>query len=141
MSPNKSERTDPAYLRERGKREIRQQKRRKLSFSFIKLITTQGQTFEEWQELEILSTLNLRIKFLNQFSVQEALQKGYIKQYSKVEFPPNSGFTQPKHIIDVTWVVLHITNTSKEVVVGYINDDIFFIVFLDKEHQFWLTKK
>jgi hypothetical protein len=61
----------------------------------------------------------------------------YIKQYTKVNFPPSSGFNEPKHIVGVTWAVMHITNTSKEVVVGYIEDDVFYIVFLDKNHEFW----
>jgi hypothetical protein len=70
----------------------------------------------------------------------EVRQNKYIKEYSKVDFPPNSEFKKPTHIGEVTWAVMHITANSKEVVVGYIDeDDVFYIIFLDKEHKFWPT--
>ena len=135
--PKKVLRRDPAYLREQGKREIQEKKHRKISFSLSMHVPTQGQSFEEWEQLGLLASLNIRMKFVGQHSVQEALQKKYLKQYTKVDFPPESEFVAPKHIINVTWTVMHITNTSKEVVAGYIEDDIFYIVFLDKDHLFW----
>jgi hypothetical protein len=130
-------RKDPAYLREQGKREIQEKKRRKISFSVTMHIPDQGQTFEEWEEAGLAAPLFERMKFVGQFSVQEALQNQYIKQYTKVDFPPESGFLQPRHITGVTWAVMHVANHSKEVVAGYIEDNIFFVVFLDREHQFW----
>lgn len=57
-----------------------------------------------------------------------------------MDFPPNSAFTPPKHITGVTWAVIHITPKSKEVVVGFIEDDVFYVIFLDKEHKFWPVK-
>jgi hypothetical protein len=138
---NERERKDPAYLREQGNRELQGKKRRNVSFSVTMHIPAQGQTFEEWEETGLAAALFERMKFVGQYSVQEALQQQYIKQYTKVEFPPESGFTQPKHITGVTWAVMHITNNSKEVVAGYLEDDIFFVVFLDQEHEFWPSAK
>lgn len=140
MSPKK-ERRDPAYIREQGRREAHIKKARNISFSFTKLITTQGQKIEEWNNLGLLGNLILRMKFVGQHSTVVAIQNEFIKQYTKVNFPPNSKFKQPNHIADVTWAVMHITGTSKEVVVGYIEDDVFYIVFLDKDHEFWLCSK
>lgn len=133
----KKQRRDPAYIREQGKRDAKKNEKRNISFSLTKLIITQGETIEQWDELGLLPELFLRFKYLGQFSVQKAIQEGFITQYNKVSFPLNSGFTMPKHIIDVIWTVMHLRNKSKEVVVGYIEDDIFFVVFLDKEHNFW----
>jgi len=135
------ERNDPAYLREQGNRELQEKKRRKVSFSVTTHIRDQGQTFEEWEEAGLAAALFERMKFVGQYTVLEALQNQYIKQYTKVDFPPDSGFTQPRHITGVTWAVMHITNSSKEVVAGYIEEDIFFVVFLDREHQFWPSVK
>ncbi len=136
MSPKK-ERKDPAYIREQGARSAKGVKKRNLTFSFIKQIPTQGQTIEEWDKLGLLQKLFLRMKYIGQFSVHAAINDGCIKQYSKVDFPPDSGFKAPKHIHNVTWAVMHVTNKSKEVVAGYIEDDVFYIVFLDKDHEFW----
>jgi hypothetical protein len=87
-----------------------------------------------------LSKLIIRIKHLNGLLTQDALKDPGVKQYTKVGFPPNSKFTPPIHVTVATWVVAHVTPKSKEVIVGYIEDDIFYIVFLDKEHDFWPTK-
>ncbi|MFD1257785.1 hypothetical protein ACFQ3S_13335 [Mucilaginibacter terrae] len=140
--PPKHERKDPAYLREQGNREAQSKKVRKITFSFINLIiNTEGQTLEEWQELGLLAEMNKRLQFVGQFSSQEAIQKQFLKPYTKVSFPPDSEFTQPKHITGVNWTVMHITGKSKQVVVGYLDDDVFHIVFLDKDHKFWPTSK
>ena len=141
MRPKKKERKDPAYIREQGHLEARGVKSRRITFSFTKQIPTQGQTIEEWDKLGLLGNLTHRMKYVGQFSTQEAIQDGCIKQYTQVDFPLGSGFTHPKHIIDVTWAVMHITKTSFEVVAGFLEDDVFYIVFLDKDHKFWPTSR
>jgi len=141
MSRNKKERADPAYLREQGKRQAEKAKGKRVAFSMTKHVVGEGQTVEEWQQLGLLSVLFTRVRFVGQFSVQEAVQNQYIKRYTKVTFPPESEFKEPKHIQGVTWAVMHLTDKSKEVVAGYIEEDVFHIVFLDKEHKFWPTKK
>jgi hypothetical protein len=135
---SKKERKDPAYLREQGKRQAKAVKQRKITFCLSKHITNQGQTIEDWDESELLVLLFNRLKFIGQYTSLEVRQNKYIKEYTKVDFPPNSEFKKPTHIGEVTWAVMHITTNSKEVVVGYIDeDDIFYIIFLDKEHKFW----
>ena len=111
-----------------------------ITFSLSKHITAEGQSIEEWNELGLLGQLNLRMKYVGQHPTLYVRQNQLIKEYHKVEFPPNSGFTHPKHVGDVTWAVMHLTPTSKEVVAGYIEDDVFYIIFLDKDHQFWPSK-
>src|SRR5258706_701585 len=96
--PKKEERKDPAYLREQGNRQIQGAKRRKISFGFSMHIPNQGQTFKQWEELGLLAILHDMMRFVGQYSVQEALQNQYLKQYTKVDFPPDSKFIQPKHI-------------------------------------------
>lgn len=136
---SKKERKDPAYLREQGKRKERGLKQRKITFNLSQHIDNQGQKIEHWQESGLLVLLFNRLKFIGQYTALEARQKQYIKEYTKVEFPPNSKFKQPTHIVGVVWAVMHITQNSKEVVVGFIEEDIFYIIFLDKEHEFWPT--
>ncbi|GHN02558.1 hypothetical protein WSM22_40470 [Cytophagales bacterium WSM2-2] len=137
----KKERVDPAYLREQGKREAEKTRGKKVVFSMTHHVVAEGQSVEQWQELGLLDDLFIRMKFVGQHSVQEALHKQYIKQYTKVDFPPNSEFKVPLHIQGVTWAVMHLTDKSKEVVAGYVDDHVFHIVFLDKDHKFWPTQK
>lgn len=129
----------PAYQREQGTRSAKEKKGRTITFSLKEVLphVEPGQTSKEWEEEGLLSLLYERMRFVSQFSCQEALQNGCIKRYTKVGYPPNSEFKQPKHINADIWAVMHITQNSKEVVAGYIEDDVFFIIFLDKEHKFW----
>ena len=46
---------------------------------------------------------------------------------------------EPKHVTPDNWAVIHIKPNSKEVVAGFLENDVFYIVFLDKEHDFWDT--
>jgi hypothetical protein len=138
--PKKEKKKLPAYLREQGNRGVVGNRQRNISFSFSKHIKAEGQSIEEWEELGLLRPLLIRIKNLGQHSTLTVRQNDWIKEYHKVSFPPDSGFSEPKHVIGVTWAVMHITDTSKEVVAGFIEDDVFYIIFLDKDHIFWPGK-
>lgn len=138
--PKKNQKKLPAYLREQGNRGAVGDKQRNITFSFSKHIKAEGQSIDEWADLGLLEPLIIRIKNLGHHTALTVRQNMWIKEYHKVEFPPNSGFIKPKHVIGVTWAVMHVTDTSKEVVVGYIEDDVFYIVFLDKDHVFWSSK-
>lgn len=139
MSSKNNGRRDPAYIREQGNRGKVEEKKRFIMFSLSKHIQGEGQTIEEWDDLGLLKALNLRMKYIGQHTVHDVKQKKYIKEYHKVAFPDHSKFTHPKHIANVTWAVMHLTDKSKEVVAGYIENDVFYIVFLDMNHDFWPT--
>ena len=140
MAAKRNERRDPAYLREQGNRSKNIQRSRLITFSLSKHIKGEGQSIEEWGDLGLLKALNLRMKYLGQLNIHEVKQAKYIKEYHKVSFPENSEFSEPKHVQNGTWAVMHLTDNSKEVVVGYIEEDVFQIVFLDKDHKFWPSK-
>lgn len=125
------------YKRERGNRRAKGSKGRVISFSWVKLDVRQGQTIEDWEENGLLSQLCIMMRQIGQFEAPQVLSDQMIKQYTQVGFPPNSEFEEPKHVSPSSWAVFHIKPSSKEVVVGYLELDVFYIVFLDKEHKFW----
>lgn len=131
-----------SFERSQGNRGKVPPKERFLSVCLKKHIKGEGQTFEEWDTLGLAGPLLDRIKHVSQLTVFEAKFQQHVKEYHKVAFPPESKFTHPKHISeDVTWAVMHLTPQSKAVVVGYIEDDIFYLIFLDKDHLFWPVAK
>lgn len=71
----------------------------------------------------------------------EVTRQQIIKEYPKGVFPQNSDFTEPKHITPpvTSWCSMHIQ--GKECIIGYFDDNVFYIVFLDKDHRFWITGK
>lgn len=126
--------------RKRGHRFAVEPKKGIISFCFSKIDKTQGQTIEEWEELGLLSTFIVKTQQISNMEYQQALAQQLIKQYTKVGFPENSEFIEPKHVTPTYWAVIHLTQNSKEVVVGYLDENnVFFIIFFDKEHKFWPT--
>lgn len=108
--------------------------------SFKDFDRNQGQSFEEWEEDKLLSLAINRLREVCQLTVAQATNQQIIKPYTKVDFPPNSDFEHPKHIpLGITWCSMHIQ--GKECVIGYFEENIFYLVFLDKDHQFWKTEK
>ena len=58
------------------------------------------------------------------------------------EFPANSQFKIPKHIIgEVEWGTIQRIGGQKPRLAGYIIGSVFYPVFLDKDHLFFVSKK
>jgi hypothetical protein len=135
MAKGKARQKD--YTRKRGHKDAIGLRIKSITFSWTKLVLTQGQSVNEWEADGLLADFCTRMRQIGQFNKVEALAQQYIKQYTQVGFPPDSKFQEPKHVSPTYWAVIHIKPNSKEVVSGYVEDDIFYIVFLDKEHHFW----
>lgn len=100
----------------------------------------QGEDFDTWQEDGLLSLALNKLREICNLTKLEATTKQIIKEYPKGVFPPKSEFNHPKHIPqNIAWCTIHIQ--GKECVIGYFEDNIFSIVFLDKDHRFWITVK
>jgi len=74
-----------------------------------------------------------RLRQISLFSITKAQQMNILTIYG--DFPVNSEFKHPNHIPpDVKWAVISIK--GKERIAGYLEDNVFHIVFLDKDHKF-----
>lgn len=135
------ERNASSYKREVKKLDTKQGRKEPLIvLSFRDFDRNQGQSFEEWEHEQLLALAVSKLREVCQLTVGQAIAQQIIKSYTKVGFPPETGFIQPKHILpDIVWCSMHIQ--GKECVIGYFEDNIFQIVFLDKNHEFWKTKK
>jgi hypothetical protein len=109
-----------------------------LVFSFKHFDRTQGQNFEDWESNQLLS------KMLNEFHgyclrphFAECLGSKFTV-YGK--FPGVSKFKHPKQVPpDADWTRIHIQ--GEPCVIGHMFQNIFYVVFLDREHQFWPSAK
>ncbi len=130
MSKNKRKRKNLPYRSGEPKKLI--------VFSLKDFDINQGQTFKEWEKKEILSKLMTRLREVSSFSIIEAQQNRTLTIYG--DFPKKTDFTHPKHVPHgVKWAVISIQ--GKERIAGYIEENIFYVVFLDKDHRFWITAK
>lgn len=110
---------------------------RKFTVSFKDLDKRQGQTFEDWNEEGLLvNMLNTLLEYCKK-TMQECKGEKF-KAYGS--FPPRTNFKHPAYIPqDVNWASLHLN--SRACLGGYIYENVFNVVFLDKNHEFWICEK
>jgi hypothetical protein len=110
---------------------------KKLLFSLRDFDQTQGQTFSQWEKESLLGLMLERLRQYGQKTRMEA-EKAGLTVYGS--FPINSEFKHPKYVTeDAEWASMRIK--GKERVAGHVIGNVFYIVFLDMEHQFWCTEK
>jgi len=136
-------RNSKTFLRQRKNLSIKNQgqvKKEILVFGFSNIDRSQGQKFVDWEEFKLLSKALERIAGLSSMTLEQAVTEQIIKIYGK-GMPPKSGFTFPKHIPeDIEWASIRIQ--GQERIIGFIEKGyIFQVVFMDKEHQFYPSKK
>ena len=133
--------------RSEGTREERKvlKDRELLTFSFKYLDQTQPkkdpQSIRLWENKSLLGPLIERMKELSVLTRDEALNQQQIKLYG--DFPGNgkTEFQHPTHVEqNVPWSVIEGIG-GKPRVAGFIAESTFYVVFLDSEHRFWISKK
>jgi hypothetical protein len=136
---------DSRFERSRNTREEKKVKEDlpKLIFSFkdfdIKQVPP-GQNYDNWQEDKLLAYMLQKFGHICTLNIVEAQQQKVLKLYG--DFPTKTDFKAPQHITDdVNWAVIMDIKGQKGRVAGHIIDNIFYVVFLDKEHRFYITEK
>lgn len=113
-----------------------------ISFSFEYFLYGEnyGQSFKEWENEKILSDLNEKLKSFSSKTYNELIQDKALEIFNF--FPIDSKFDKPiflKGNTSIRWARLKITGLRR--LIGFFFNDevcknIFYIVFLDKNHEF-----
>lgn len=107
-------------------------------FSLRQFDSTQGETFKFWQDNLILADLVNVLKGYSCSTLKSQVDKNKFTIYG--DFPPadKTEFHHPKHVPeDARWARIHIT--GKHILAGHIVGNLFYIVFLDFHHKFWIS--
>jgi hypothetical protein len=116
-----------------GKSALKSNGNRKLLFSFKDFDSNQGQSFIEWEKEKLLADLMIKMYEYSNRTIQTAFD-GRFKIYGN--FPKKTRFKYPPHVTsDANWASMHIK--GQPCIAGHIVENIFYIVFLDKEHHFY----
>lgn len=99
----------------------------------------QGQNYAEWQAQNLLASLMDKCGQICNCNRIEAENQGFIKVYR--EFPKKSEFENPFPDVDLNWAVIMKIGGQKPRAVGYVDGNVFYVVFLDAEHQFYPSSK
>lgn len=112
------------------------------NISFKDLDTSQkyGSSFLDWQNCGWLSKMLETLKGYCHKPLYKQFDDYKFVEYKKLPPRNKCHFVIPSNIPeDAKWARIHILN--KVVVVGHYVENTFYVVFLDKTHKFWETKK
>jgi hypothetical protein len=137
------------YQRKQGNEERRGSKKEHkviLSFEFLDIM--QGQSCKDWDKNNDLIKLVEIGCTLNKLTVARALAEQIIIQYDITDntkwnennMPKNSKWKYPTTVPrnEVPWSKIELGRKLR--VIGYLDDNIFYVVFLDNEHRFFPSK-
>ena len=106
-------------------------------FSLKDIDRNQGQSFLDWHNCALL---HIMLDKLHEFSKKTLPEAQRMNFTIYDNFPKESDFEHPDHIApDAKWASMHIQGL--ECIAGHLVGNIFHIVFLDKDHRFWITHK
>lgn len=112
----------------------------KISFQYLDTTQKYGSAFKDWQKIGLLSAT---LDTLHGYCYSPLLQQVDGNKFAIYgAFPPKDKtyFKFPKNVPeDANWARIHINGAA--VVIGHIVADTFYVVFLDKTHKFYLTKR
>ena len=112
----------------------------KVSFQYIDTSQKFASSFKDWQKEGLLSKMMETLSGYCSRPLIDQVDKVKFTIYG--DFPPQdlTMFECPNHVPeDAKWGRIHITGPA--VIVGHIIKETFYVVFLDKTHKFFLTKK
>lgn len=112
----------------------------KLSFQYLDTSQKYASSFKDWQRIGLLSRAMETLHGYCCSPLMEQVDGDKFTIYGS--FPPKDKtlFEYPQHVPeDANWARIHVNGSA--VVVGHIVGDTFYVVFLDKTHKFWLTRK
>lgn len=112
----------------------------KISLSQFDKTQKFGSNYPDWQKAGLLSKLFETLQGYCCRPLLEQIDGDKFTIYGDFPHDEYTEFKKPEHVPDdANWGRIHITGVA--VVAGHIVEDTFFIVFLDKTHSFYLTKK
>lgn len=115
---------------------------RNMKFSFQYFDSSQkfASSYRDWQNSGLLSFAMETFTGMSKSPLLSQIDGDKFTIYGS--FPPydKTKFDFPKHIPDdANWARIHIN--GRAVVIGHVVNDTFYVVFLDKSHKFYLTKR
>jgi hypothetical protein len=117
---------------------------KKVIFSLKYFIDTQPkndkESYSSWEKDGRLSQLLERLQAICDCSVISAIQQGFLKRYDSFPLSKDTHFKCPSNFKDREWWVINKISGQKARVAGVMVGNVFYIVFFDKEHKFWISK-
>lgn len=112
----------------------------KISLAYFDPSPMYASGFKDWQKDGLLSKAMDTLHGYCKRPLRQQIDGDKFSVYQSFPSPDHTKFEYPKHVPeDAEWARIHINGPA--VLIGHIVGDTFYLVFLDKTHKFWLTKK
>lgn len=112
----------------------------KLSLAYFDPEPPYASSFRDWQKVGLLSHALETLQGYCKRPLREQIDGDKFTIYTSFPSAEKTKFEYPKHVPeDAHWARIHVNGPA--VLVGHIVGDTFYLVFLDKTHKFWLTKR
>ena len=102
-----------------------------------------GQSLKSWLDAEPLLVQGLfdKFVFLSDNSLTASQQHEILSLYKQFPEKKNTDFSCPVGLEDENWGTIRKLNGQKGRAAGFLRDNIFYVVYLDKDHRFWKSSK
>ncbi|MBA7488955.1 MAG: hypothetical protein HG422_08025 [Prevotella sp.] len=112
----------------------------KLSFQYLDTTQKFGSTFRDWQKGGLLSKAMETLQGYCCSTLKSGIDGDKFTIYGNYPPADKTDFKYPPNVPeDAHWARIHVN--GKSVIIGHVVNDTFYIVFLDKSHHFYLTKR
>lgn len=99
-----------------------------------------GQSLNAWAEQDgkLLLGLLQKMQHISQQTPARAAQDTTFTHYGDFPDPSKTDFTCPPQLIsEKNWGVIRNIGGQKARAAGFLRDNVFYLVYLDKDHRFW----
>lgn len=112
----------------------------KISLAYFDPSPMYASGFRDWQKDGLLSKAMETLHGYCKRPLREQVDGEKFSIYGSFPPPEKTRFSYPSHVPeDAEWARIHINGPA--VLIGHIVRDTFYLVFLDKTHKFWLTRR
>lgn len=112
----------------------------KISLQYFDSTQKFSSTFRDWQKSGLLSKALETLQGYCGAPLESQTKTDKFTVYGNFPDKDCTKFKCPSHVpADACWARIHVNGPA--IIVGHVVKDTFYVVFLDKTHKFWLTKK
>lgn len=109
-----------------------------ISFKYFCDVDDVGQSIDTWSKEGVLKDLFDKLIYITKNGITEVMSSGILVNYRRFPETALCDFTCPENLSkDDDWGVIKYIGGQKRRVAGFLKNNIFYIVFLDRDHKFW----
>ncbi|CAH6668430.1 TPA: hypothetical protein ACOEAT_004761 [Enterobacter ludwigii] len=113
-----------------------------ISFKHFHNVDDVGQSINTWKDDGSLPDLIEKLVYLTANGITKVISDGVFTNYTRFPESAVNDFRCPDEISsDEDWGVIKNIGGQKRRVAGFLRDNVFYIVFFDRDHRFWKSQK